>query len=702
LETDRLETVSPSALAAGVEAVAIQLDAPMAASRISSALIGCRGDSWAERLKDALWQLELESWIELLEAKAAIDAARESEVMVTRDGREWLMLSGNKGTRHARAIWVSEQGRQRAAWVDADDLRDSLGERACWLHVHRGMPMRQLSGVAKGMPSPVRAVAQVKRLFVMERELVRAIVAYAVLVGMLELLTPIAVQALVNTIAFNVVLQPLIVLSVALLVALCFLGTLRVAEHWVVELFQRRLFIRLVTDLAERLPRVTLATHQKKDIPELVNRFFDIVTVQKSAAKLLLDTLSISLQLILGTLLLALYHPYLLTFALLLSFGVFVVVFMMGRGAVNTSLEESDAKYKVAAWLEEVSSDPTRFSSRRGEQAAAHRAETLALGWLARRTAHFRILMRQIVGAAVLHALASAGLLVTGGYLVINQQLTLGQLVAAELIVTAVAASVAKLGKHLETFYDLTASVYKVGKLLDLELEPSAGEVLERDIPELHARLVSPRGSELVMKARSSVAITGSDPEAASRLLDILYAMRPGGGWTGYINDLDIAGLSGPALRERIEMVRDAQAFDGTVEENVTLEIPLDGVIRARGALEAVGLLDELNKDADGLATKLTGTGSPLNQEQLGRMAIARALASSPDILLVDRALDYVTASKQELVLDAVFGTNKATLVVVTEHPDVIARCERVVTLKDGEFVLVRDKNNKRGTDGEG
>ena len=562
--------------------------------------------------------------------------------------------------------------------------------------------MRGMVGVAKGSPSPVRAIAQVKRLFFMERPLVRAIVAYAVLVGLLELITPIAVQALVNTIAFNVVLQPLIVISVVLLVALCFLGTLRVAEHWVVELLQRRLFIRLVTDLAERLPRVTLATHKKKDIQELVNRFFDIVTVQKASATLLLDTLSIGLQLVLGTIVLAFYHPYLLGFALVLAFGVFVVVFLMGRGAVGTSLEESDAKYKVAAWLEEVSSDPTRFSSRRGARAASHRAESLALSWLNKRTAHFRIVLRQVVGAAVLHALASAGLLVTGGYLVINGQLTLGQLVAAELIVTAVAASIAKLGKHLETFYDLTAGTYKVAKLLDLELEPSSGEVISQDEKDFGLKLVSPKDSELVLKAGESVGVMGSDPEMASTLLNILYGMGQRKGWRGFVNDLDVEGLSGPALRERMTLVRDAQAFAGTVEENVTLEAPLDGIVRARDALDAVGLLDELIRDADGLGTMLTGTGSPLNQEQLVRMAIARAIAASPEVMLVDRALDSVMASKLPMALDAVFGVANTTTLVISESPTVLDRCDRVVTLKNGEFIMVRQTKNKRGTDGEG
>ena len=241
---------------------------------------------------------------------------------------------------------------------------------------------------------------------------------------------------------------------------------------YVVEIIQRRLFIRVVEDLAYRLPSVDPVAMESKYGPRAVNRFFDIVTVQKVVSTLLVDGVSLIIQTAIGMFILAFYHPFLLGYDVVLLILFAVVVFGLGRGAVKTAIKESKAKYHVAYWLEELTRLPTAFKLHSGPQFAMGRADQLAIEWLDARRKHFRVVIRQMIFALGLQAIASTVLLGLGGWLVITGELTLGQLVAAELIVMMIVGSFTKLGKHLESFYDLLASVDKLGALFDLPIEP--------------------------------------------------------------------------------------------------------------------------------------------------------------------------------------------------------------------------------------
>ena len=284
------------------------------------------------------------------------------------------------------------------------------------------------------------------------------VIVFAFVVGLLMLATPIAVEALVNTVAFGRFLQPVIILAIILLTFLSFSAAVRALQTYVVELIQRRLFARIAGDLAFRLPRTKLDEIEGKYVPELVNRFFDIVTVQKVAAQLLLDGVGLILSAIIGMAVLAFYHPWLLGFDIVMMTLIAFIILVLGHGAIGSAVKESKHKYYMASWLQDIARCHTAFRMDGGSDLALERADRLVHEYLDARQNHFRILMRQIVFALGLQAVASTALLGIGGWLVIDGQLTLGQLVAAELIVTVIVRAFAKLGKHMESFYDLAAA----------------------------------------------------------------------------------------------------------------------------------------------------------------------------------------------------------------------------------------------------
>lgn len=534
-----------------------------------------------------------------------------------------------------------------------------------------------------------------RRLLQMLREEardLRAVFIYAVAIGILSLTVPIAVQALVNSVAFGTVLQPVVVLTILVGAALAFDGVLRLLQATVVEWIQQRTFVRTAVEMARRLSMTRSDALGPGHAPELANRFFDVVTVQKSAAVLLLDGLSLVLQTTIGMVLLAFYHPLLLAFDAVLLLSVFGVVFGLGSGAIETSIKESKAKYRVAAWLEEVARHQTSFRSATARRFALARLDALATEYVVHRGKHWKVLARQILGTKMLQAFASAALLGVGGYLVIGRQLTLGQLIAAELIVTAVVGGIAKFGKHLESYYDLVAAVDKLGHVLDLPLEREGGAELPDGAVgmSLELRDVPVRGDRggarlnLEVEAGSRISIRGPNGCGKSTLVDVLYGLtRPSSGVV-LVDGADLRSLDLEQFRAQVALVRGDEAFEGSIAENVRMGRDADEAA-VRGALIAVGLLDEILALPEGMDTALSPGGLPLSRGQTRRLLLARAIVARPRLLVLDEALDGVDEAARRAVTDAIFAKGAPWTVLLTTHVDeVAALCDRQYLLDRG------------------
>ena len=338
---------------------------------------------------------------------------------------------------------------------------------------HKGAghsPSGPSHGAHEGDDHGITPFARLRVLLRPEWSDIWIVLLFAMFVGLLTLATPIAVESLVSTVAFGRLIQPLVVLSVLLFGFLLFAAAMRALQTYVVEIIQRRLFVRVAADIAYRLSRVRQRAWDRAHPPELVNRFFDVISVQKISSSLLLDGVALLLQVLTGMVVVAFYHPLLLAFDLVLLVALVFVVFVLGKGAVKASIKTSKTKYHLAGWLQELARCSMTFKLDGGAEYAAECADRMSVDYLKARRARFKILMRQVFALLFMQALASTGLLALGGWLVIERQLTLGQLVAAELIVTVIVSSLAKLGKHLESFYDLLASVDKLGVLFDLPI----------------------------------------------------------------------------------------------------------------------------------------------------------------------------------------------------------------------------------------
>jgi len=520
------------------------------------------------------------------------------------------------------------------------------------------------------------------------------VVLFAVGVGVLTLTTPVVTMAVVNTVALGTLVQQLIVLCAALFFALALAGALTFFQGIVVEYMQRRLFARVAADLGYRLPRVDLSAFDRQHGPELVNRFFDVLTVQKAAATLLLDGVTIALQVFIGLLLLGFYHVYLLGFDLFLIASLVLLFFVMGRGAVRTAVRESIAKYAVAGWIEEMARHPIAFKMAGGPQLALERTDALMRQYLNARHEHFRILVRQIAFALVLQAVTTVALLAIGGWLVISNQLLLGELVAAQIVVTLVVATFAKLGKQLEAFYDILAATDKLGHLIDLPLERGGGArhealsdgaaVIGHDLSFAYdgAHRNALEHLSFAIKPGERVALMGPNGAGKSTLVDVLYALRePTAGWVE-LDGMDLRAMRLDTVREHVALVDRIEVIEGTVLENVRLGRDNVTTGDVRDALRKVGLWRTVQEFPDGLNTMLWPGGNPLSLGQANRLMLARAIVGQPRLLILDETLDHMDADIRETVIPAIMSREaRWTLVIVTHSEEVGALCDRVIRL---------------------
>lgn len=534
-------------------------------------------------------------------------------------------------------------------------------------------------------------------LLLAEREDIWRLLVFSVFSGLLYLAAPLAVDAVVSNLAFGgqakPYIQALVVVAIALFACLGLQAIVTGLQFYVSDVIQRRIFVRTASDFAYRLPRVKAQVLDEVHAPELVNRFLDVVTAQKSTSMLLLDGVNLVFAGVIGMMMLSLYHPVLLLFASVLLVLIVLCVWLLGGSAVSTSIEESRMKYDLVNWFEEIAHFPFLFKGPGGYDLAYDRANQLATDYLIARGKHFGVLMRQIAGLLTIQVIAAATLLVVGGYLVVSQQITLGQLVASELIMSSIVASLAKLGKNLEAWYDALAAMDKLGHVFDLEIESENGEQAEKRSGGVEVSAselafayneATPlfEGRSFHIPSGTTAAIVGPHGSGASSLLDILFGLRqPQAGFVT-LDGLDLRSWYLEGLREHVQLLRRDEIVEASIVDNLRLGRPDIGMDEVRAALAAVGLLPALLARPEGLNLRLKIGGAPLSSNQRTRLLFARALVQRPRLLLVDELFDSLDENSFKTLTGALFSKSMNwTIVVTTRDRDVTRMCNQIIEL---------------------
>ena len=526
----------------------------------------------------------------------------------------------------------------------------------------------------------------VERLFEiikLERQDIHLLIMLSFGYGLLGISTPIAVQALVNIVTMGGVLQPLYVVSIILFTLLLLAGALYVFEGYVVELIQRRLFIRTALNVANNTQGVDISIHDDTNLVELMNQFFDISTVQKSASTLLTVGLTAFLQGFIGAIILIFYSQYFAIIIVIVLIFLAFIIFVLGNNATTTAIDESRAKYATAAGLETIAQNFYMFKFYNGLQRVRDLTNNLANIYLEKRTAHFRTLLHQNIGGVILYAMIGTVMLALGGALVIKGQINLGQFVAAELIIFGVLAAFVRFISKLEYFYGMMAALDKIGELDDLPQEMLGKHQIDsRNLSHLGAYQLSFNYSQRVQPIQDvsfnlakgeSLAILGADGAGKSTLVKIITGLRaPSVGHIEF-NGNDLRQLNQNSLRNLIGLANKVEVTKGSVLENILLGRSTIALSTVNLVLNELGLLEDFSNLENGLDTQLTAFGAPLSTTQLQRLMLARAIVGKPNLLIIDGLLDNLSSEELNSVLSLLSVHKADWMLMVTTRFELIA-----------------------------
>lgn len=651
-------------------------------------------EDWRDALTHALPAVGMrEAWFESSLADASTHARPDLPLVtyVEAKGTEgWVVLDiGRLGHVH---VWSSSSFLPQG-WFRPEQLAEMLDmTSANWARVEAILPSSSLSAPSDTTFTPMQRLTHLLRA---ERDTLAVVVTYAVAVGVLSLATPLAIQILINWLAFGALYQPVVILAGGLLLCLVLAAGLASAQRYSVEVMQRRLFVRTVTDLGSRLSRVKVESLDGSYGPELVNRFFDVLTLQKAMKTLLIDGLTAALQAAVGLLLLAMYHPYLLIFDLLVIAMVGAALLPLALRGQETAIKESKLKYEVAAWVEEVARHPLVFKLGGGGLAEA-RLEQLSREYVSKRAAHFRVFFGQYLSMHVVTVLLQVGLLLTAGWLVLDGQLTLGQLVAAEFIVASALAGLAKFTDKLETVYDLLAGVDKLGTLMDLPHERLAGALIKDRSTGATLSLhevryhwegttnAAPWTANLEVPRGARMALVGKSGSGKSVLAEILVGLRKPTSGEIRRDGIPLSRLHPEQTFADTILVRSEGWVHGSILDNICIGRVVDeehlwSVLRSLEVDRAIAALP------DGLETEIGLRGAPLSTTEANALLIARALVRPPRLLIIDSLFDGASPKCRERWCHALAQLPRSTtLVVLTEDLSVANSFETLFEIRDG------------------
>lgn len=541
------------------------------------------------------------------------------------------------------------------------------------------------------------------RLLKPEGKEIKNVYTYSVFNGLVNLSLPLGIQAIINLIQGGQINTSWMVLVALVTIGIGLTGVLQIYQLRIVENLQQKIFTRAAFEFAYRIPRIRMEELYKQYAPELMNRFFDIISIQKGLSKILIDFSAAGLQIIFGLILLSFYHPFFILFSLLLLVLLYAIFKLTGKKGLETSLDESREKYSMVHWLEELARTNTTFKLSGKTELPLDRTNENASRYLASRESHFKVLVSQFSMMVGFKVLMTLGLLALGGILVMEQLMNIGQFVAAEIIILLIMNSVEKLIRSLETLYDVLTGLEKVGQVTDLELESKQGldievectsDGMQIDLIDLGFKYPSNERntlSKLNLKINRGnlvvlVGKNGSGKSTLIRVLAGLYELQEG---QILYDEINKESFSVESLRSAIgDYLSQEQLFQGTVMENITMgkQISLDAINRICNKLYLSDFIQHLVKGYD---TIIDPQGSGLAESTVQKLLMARAILSDPKLLLIEDNLDAIDEYEKNDIIDFLKkAENKWTIVAATKHNYLIDRADQVVELNQGEIVF--------------
>jgi ABC-type bacteriocin/lantibiotic exporter with double-glycine peptidase domain len=539
-------------------------------------------------------------------------------------------------------------------------------------------------------------------LLLLDKKDVLQLFFYAIFAGIISLSLPLGIQAIINFIQSGRVSVSWIILVVLVVLGVALVGVLSMMQLRITENLQQKIFIRSSFEFAGRLPRIKFEELYGIYPPELANRFFDTMAIQKGTSKLLIDFSAALLQIVFGVVLLSLYHPYFIVFGFMLLLLLYYIFKFSYNPGLETSLFESKFKYKVAAWLQEMARNNFSFRNELNYDYALQKNDSLVTDYLKYREKHFNVVKRQFTQLIIFKVIITASLLSVGGYLVLSQEMNIGQFVAAEIIILLVIGSVEKIILGLETFYDVLTAVEKIGVVTDMVLEDESVQENKSPYSDITLEIDNlsfkfPDSKDDILKKinlqihqAEKICVEGANGSGKTTLIRLLSGLiQPTSGYF-YINDDTFQKIDLKQYRAQIgSVIYGETPFEGSIIDNITFNDPTISHENIKWAIESVQLSSYIKTLSNGLDTLIFPQGRQLSASNAQKILLARSIVHKPKILFYEDPTDTMDEKVANEIIDFITAPeNKWTLIVSSKNPYWKTKSSRTIMMDDGQIIF--------------
>lgn len=536
-------------------------------------------------------------------------------------------------------------------------------------------------------------VARLWNLVQQEKSDITAIYFFAILGGLIQLSLPVGIQAIIGFVLGGTLSASLIVLISIIVLAVLFGGLIQMGQMRVIERIQQRIFVRYSFAFADRIPKLDLKKLDSFYLPELVNRFFDTTALQKGLSKILLEIPTAMIQILFGLILLSFYHPFFILFGILLILLLWLILYFTGSKGLKSSLAESSYKYGVAGWLEEMARMTMSFKMASDSGLHLKNADEKTILYLQSRTKHFGVLLFQYKTLIFFKVAITAAMLIVGVTLLLNQQINIGQFVAAEIIIIVVINAVEKTIINLDSVYDVLTAIEKVSKLTEKPVEVSGsyslsssnGISVETRCLGFEYQAGKPAFTNLsfVLRPGEKASVTGVDGSGKSTLLKLLLGVYKDFTGALSINGIPIGNYNMETLRNRTGILFPQEnIFNGTLWENITMGREHIDPEHVGRLTEIIGLQSFIASLPCGYDTQLDPTGKRLPRNVIQKILFLRALAHKPNLIVMEEPWQGIEEQYKSNIQDLLLQMENTTIIIATNDISFVSRSTQNIHLQ--------------------
>lgn len=520
---------------------------------------------------------------------------------------------------------------------------------------------------------------------------------------MVQLSLPLGIQAIIGFSFGAQLVVSIYVLILLVILGVFIVGVLNLNLIKLIEILQQKIFTKSALEITKTILNIDLETNSKYYLPEKVNRYFEIFSIQKGLSKILLDIPLASIQIVMGLVVLAFYESSFIIFGLFLILLLWLILKYTSNLGLQTSIQESNDKYALASWLEDIARAVRTFKFAQNSDLHIQKTDELASQYLIDRNRHFHVLIIQYKALIAFKVLITAAMLGIGTYLLIEQKLNIGEFIAAEIVILMVIGATEKLIYHLDSLYDVATGLSKLESIFEQPLEEESPQNWSPiDNSGSAFRLInfnykfddSPnyvlKNINLEIPANSITVIAGNEGEGKTTLLKILATLYKNYEGNLFIDDFELNSYSIKSIRSHSGFYfRNQELITGSIFENITLgkkNISSEDVIMLIRRLNFHSIIHGMKK---GLDSPIEPQGSKLSTNMVKKILLLRCFVHNPKLVYMDEPFIGLFDSEKQSVLTYLEEIKSAsTIIIITNDEEVKLKSDRIIYLENGQATI--------------